>query len=128
MNKTNGETNSETNNSFNWKANELILWMDNDRDAYKHKEAWIKNYTKKVDKGIFVIENGIIGMNTLRKQILKLYNNQVDEKITITKDETRTINIAFLNNILYSIWDNKLYLKQDDKHIVNMINILKHFY
>ena len=109
MNQTNTQENVETNNvknSYDWKANELVLWMDNTEELYNIKQVWIENYNKKINKGEFSYNLSIHGMDNLRKQIQRHYNKHFPEDtIKISKEELRPICIALLESILYGIWE-----------------------
>lgn len=129
------ENNQETLN----KAQELILYMDNDQEIYRYKEAWIKNYTKKLRKGIFNIEDGIKGMQYLMKNVQVAYNTEfgynkddgetTDWFIVINPSEKRTIQIIFLRSILLSIWDNDFEDISDfRKQVMELVKTLEGFY
>lgn len=114
-----------------YKANELILYMDNTQQVYNsYFLPWVNNYTRKVRKGIFNIEDGIKGMQYLMKNVQNSYNKELgtdkegkipDVYITITKDEKRTIQIKFLRAVLNDVWDNNEDLRDQTFNLIKSL-------
>ena len=87
-------------------SRELVLWMDNTQELYNIKQSWVKNYSRKIEKGVFNIEEGIKGMKYLVKNTLDSYNKEFGSNLKIEKNDKRPIQIDFLENILADIWNN----------------------
>lgn len=102
-------------------STELILWMDNTQEVYNNKQAWSKNYAKKVRKGIFNIEDGITGMKYLVKNTLDSYNKEFGSNIKIDKNDKRPIQINFLSAVLSDIWDNNEDLRAEVEELQNRL-------
>lgn len=107
-------------------STELILWMDNTQEVYNNKQAWVKNYSRKIQKGIFNIEDGIKGMKYLVKNTLDSYNKEFGSNLKIEKNDKRPIQIEFLESVLYSIVDNSNIETQEKT--IKLIKLLKGFF
>jgi len=107
-------------------STELILWMDNTQEVYNNKQAWVKNYSRKIQKGIFNIEDGIKGMKYLVKNTLDSYNKEFGSNLKIEKNDKRPIQIEFLESVLYSIVDNSNIEIQEKT--IKLIKLLKGFF
>lgn len=104
---------------------ELILWMDNTQELYNNKQSWSKNYSRKIKKGIFNIEDGIKGMQYLTKNVSSHYNKEFGSDIKIQKDDKRPIQIDFLESVLSDIWDNNEDLRIE---VEKLQSLLKGFF
>lgn len=128
MNTMNSQT---INQEAKYKANELILYMDNDQQVYNsYFMPWVNNYAKKVRKGIFNIEDGIKGMSYLMKNIQTSYNKELGTDkdgiipeifIKISKDEKRTIQIAFLRAVLNNVWEENKDLRDQTFQLIKSL-------
>lgn len=107
-------------------SRELELWMDNTQDLYNIKQSWVKNYSRKIEKGVFNIEDGIKGMKYLVKNTLDSYNKEFGSNLKIEKNDKRPIQIEFLESVLYSIVDNSNIEIQEKT--IKLIKLLKGFF
>lgn len=98
-------------------STELILWMDNTQELYNNKQAWVKNYSKKIAKGIFNIEDAITGMKYLVKNTLDSYNKEFGSNLKIEKNDKRPIQIDFLESVLNDIWNDKVLRTETEKFL-----------
>lgn len=72
---------------------ELVLWFENTEVLYKRKYDWIKNFDRKIKRGIFNEELAIKGIVYLVKEVMRSYKNEFGlgtvnqaTKIAIAKD------------------------------------------
>lgn len=107
-------------------STELILWMDNTQELYNNKQAWVKNYSRKIQKGIFNIEDGIKGMKYLVKNTLDSYNKEFGSNLKIEKNDKRPIQIEFLESVLNDIL-NYVDIETQEKTI-KLLKLLKGFF
>lgn len=71
-------------------VNELVLWFANTEELYNRRDAWIKNYNRKIKRGVFDETLAIKGVVYLVEETRKHIIKELDDRTNVTRVSTAT--------------------------------------